>query len=358
MYNGVIDLRSDTVTRPSQGMRRAIAEAEVGDDVFGEDPTVNRLQEVVAGMLEVEAALLVVSGTMGNQVAVKAHTQAGDEIIVGHNAHILTYESGALGGISGVQVRTVETQSGVLVPEAIEGAVRMRGNDHYPPTTLICLENTHNLAGGRIYPLEEIEGARRIADAHGLSMHLDGARLFNACVATGIRPATYARYFDSVAFCLSKGLGAPVGSVLAGSEMFIERAQRFRKMFGGSMRQAGILAAAGLYALEHHIDRLQEDHSNAKRLAEGLASIEGTEIDPDDVETNMVFLDTDERVLSKEVLVEKLRERNILVLPIREPAILVSGKPFDRIRMVTHLDVSREDIDRVIEAVREVALDS
>jgi len=268
----MIDLRSDTVTKPSPAMREAMAQAEVGDDVFGEDPTVNRLQEVAARLLGKEAALFVPSGTMGNQLCVRLHTRPGDEIIVEAGAHVVRYESGAAAGLSGVQTHWLPGTRGILEADQIEAAIRPP-DYHNPPTTLICLENTHNRGGGTIYPLETTKAIRKVAEARGIAMHLDGARLFNAVVVTGVPAAEYARHFETVTFCLSKGLGAPVGSLICADRERVVKLRRLRKMFGGGMRQAGILAAAGLYALEHNIARLAEDHAHAKRLAEALAGI-------------------------------------------------------------------------------------
>ena len=329
-------------------MRQAMADAEVGDDVFGEDPTVTRLQEKAAELFGVDAGLYVTSGTMGNQVAAKSLTQSGDEIILEATAHMFMYESAGLAAISGVQTRTLRGERGILSPEAIRETIRPRGDSHYPPTTLICLENTHNLGGGKVYPIDLIRATREISDEYGLRMHLDGARIFNACAATGISPSTYAQYFDSISFCLSKGLGAPVGAVVLGSSEFIERAHRFRKMLGGGMRQAGIIAAGGLYALEHNVERLAEDLNNARRLADGLAEIEGIRIDPEEVETNILFFGVDERIMSQRTFGERLRDRGILV----------ESEHFDRVRTVIHLDVTREDIETAVEAVREVMVEA
>ena len=342
--NGTIDLRSDTVTRPGPEMRRAMAEAEVGDDVFGEDPTVARLQERAAELFGMDAGLYVTSGTMGNQVAAKSLTQAGDEIILEASAHMFMYESAGLAAISGVQTRTLQGDRGILSPEAIRETIRPPGDSHYPPTTLICLENTHNLGGGKIYPLDLIQAIRAVADEYGVHMHLDGARVLNACAATGISPATYAQHFDSISCCLSKGLGAPVGSIVVGSCDFIERAHRFRKMLGGGMRQAGIIAAGGLYALEHNVARLKEDGDNARRLAEGLAEIEGIRINPEEVETNIIFFGVDEEVIPQKAFGERLRDRGLLV----------ESEHFDRVRVVTHLDVMRDDMEAALEIVGNV----
>lgn len=339
----IVDLRSDTFTKPSPGMREAIAGAEVGDDVFGEDPTVNLLQERVASMLGKEAGLFVASGTMGNQVAVNAHTQPGDEVILEATAHIFMYEAGAPGLLSGVQLKTVPGALGVLSAEQVEDAIRPE-NYHFPPTRLICLENTHNTAGGTIFPLDEIKRIREVADARGLSMHLDGARLWNASVASGIPLDEWAQAFDSVSVCFSKGLGAPVGSLLAGSEAFIRRAHRYRKVYGGGMRQAGIIAAGALYAVEHNIERLEEDHRDARRLAESVASLPGVSIDMDSVQTNIVYMEVEGAKYTAQQIVEKLRNGGILMLAL--------GK--SRIRAVTHMDIPEGGIDRAIHGFKQL----
>lgn len=339
----IIDLRSDTVTRPSPEMRRVMAAAEVGDDVYGEDPTVNLLQERVAGILGKEAALFVPSGTMGNQLSIKVHTQPGDELIADRNAHVFQYETGGAAFLSSVQVHTVEGERGILTPELVRGAIRP---DIYymPRTRLVCLENTHNRAGGSIYPLEVIDAVRTVAREHRMRMHLDGARLWNACVATGNAPATYAGYFDSVSVCLSKGLGAPVGSVISGSRDFIREARHYRKIFGGGMRQAGILAAAGLYALDHNISRLSEDHEKAKILAVALAEARGCSLDPAQVQTNIIIADIAGTGVGAATVVEKLKEKGVLV----------GEAGATRIRLVTHLDVSIEQIRAATEVIAGV----
>ncbi|MGH7252630.1 MAG: threonine aldolase family protein, partial [Nitrospiraceae bacterium] len=268
----MIDLRSDTVTKPSPAMREAMARAPVGDDVYGEDPTVNRLQEMAAVLLGKAAALFVPSGIMANQLSIRVQTQPGDEVIVESRSHIVRYEHGAAAALAGVQLHWVSGDRGILKPEQVEAAIRPK--DPYTiPTTLICLENTHNSGGGSIYPLSKIEQIRAVALARGIPMHLDGARLFNAVVATGVSAAEYARHFETVSFCLSKGLGAPVGSVIVSDRPTVDKLRRFRRMYGGGMRQAGILAAAGIYALDHNISRLKEDHDHARVLANVLRKI-------------------------------------------------------------------------------------
>src|SRR5438876_1298331 len=259
MPETIIDLRSDTVTRPTPAMRSAIQAADVGDDVFGEDPTVNHLQEKVAALLGKEAALFVPSGTMSNQICVKAHTQPGDEMLCEASCHIYVNEAGAPAALSGVTCRTIESDYGILDVSQLEDKIRP-DNDHQVRTRLVALENTHNRGGGRVYPIEKIQAIRSWAQSHGLIMHLDGARLWNAVVASGIPAAEWARHFDSVAVCFSKGLGAPIGSALVGTREFVAKGRHIRKLFGGGMRQAGVAAAGALYALEHHIERLAEDH--------------------------------------------------------------------------------------------------
>lgn len=278
-----IDLRSDTVTKPTPAMRKAMAQAEVGDDVYGEDPTVNKLQETAAALLGKKAALFVPSGTMANQLAIRAQTQPGQEVIVESKAHVVRYEQGAAGALAGVQLHWIPGERGIITAEQIEAAIRPR-DPHTIQTGLICLENTHNSGGGTIYPLSTIERIRAVATAHRIPMHLDGARLFNAVTATTLPAASYAQHFETVSVCLSKGLGAPAGSLLLSNDpALMERARRFRRMYGGSMRQAGILAAAGLYALEHHVARLKEDHDHAKRLARRLQHIATVVINPQHV---------------------------------------------------------------------------
>jgi threonine aldolase len=333
----IVDLRSDTVTKPTPEMRRAMAEAEVGDDVFGEDPTVARLEALAAERLGKEAGLFVTSGTQGNQVSLMAHTKRGDEIILDENSHIYNYEVAALAVLSAVQARTLRGRSGILDPNEVREAIRPP-NIHYPQDTLICLESTHNRGGGSVYPLKTLQEIRGIATQHGLAVHLDGARLFNACVASGTPVKDVAAQADSVTFCLSKGLGAPVGSVVTGSKAFIGRARRARKMLGGGMRQAGIIAAAGLVALETMVDRLRDDHANARALAEGLATLPGIQIDLGAVQTNIVIFD----VLRPDV------DAAGLILKLAEQGIKALNMGPTRIRMVTHKDVDRAGILRTL----------
>ena len=339
----LVDLRSDTVTRPSPGMRKAMAEAEVGDDVFHEDPSVNRLEEMVAEQYGKQAALFVASGTMANQLAIRAQTHHGDEIIMERTSHPFNSESGALAALAGVQVNLIDGKRGIMEVDQIRPAVRTP-NVHHAPTALICLENTHNRGGGSIWPLDKLRAVWEFARSVGTPMHLDGARLMNACVASGLTPKDYAGYFDSCTLCLSKGLGAPVGSLVIGTRDFIARAHRFRKQFGGGMRQAGILAAAGIYALEHNVERLPEDHLNAKRLARGIAEIDGLDIDVNAVETNIIYFHVRQPGLTVPMLLERLKAEGVLMLGTGPTAI----------RAVTHLDVTKEGIDRTLEVLHKV----
>ncbi|HUU12041.1 MAG TPA: low-specificity L-threonine aldolase [Phycisphaerae bacterium] len=333
----MIDLRSDTVTRPTPEMRRAMADAEVGDDVLGDDPTVAALERRTAEVLGKEAAVYMPSGTMTNQVAIRVWTEPGDEIILEADAHSYFFESGGPAALSGVMCRLIAGQRGLFTADQVRAALRP-ANEHFPRTRLVCVENTHNRGGGTVWPVRQIADVAAVARQAGLKMHLDGARLWNAAVASGTSEAEYAGHFDSVSVCFSKGLGAPVGSALAGSAEFVARARRFRKMFGGGMRQAGIVAAGALYALEHHRERLAEDHANARRLAEGLAAMPGIQLDPATVETNIVVFAVTAMPASR--LVERLQERGVLALPLDAASV----------RAVTHLGVSSDDVDAAIEA--------
>ena len=343
MAEPVIDLRSDTVTKPSPEMRRAMAEAEVGDDVFMEDPTVNRLQERAAQVFVREAALYVPSGSMGNLTCILAHTRSGQEVICEEAGHMYNYEMGAMAAIAGVLPRVIAGEDGILSWEKVSGAIRPKIY-YRPQTALIALENTHNMAGGTVYPTNV---ANEICDkAHdaGILVHLDGARVFNAAVSLGEEVAEITRKFDSVQFCLSKGLGAPVGSMIVGSRTFIERCRSIRKMLGGGMRQAGVLAAAGLIALEEGPKRLHIDHDNAKFLATELANIPGITLDPAKVRTNIIIFDLKKSGWSSADFLQALAKRGVLAIP-------VDGT---RVRMVTHLDVNRTDVEQAARAVREV----
>jgi threonine aldolase len=336
-----IDLRSDTITRPSEAMRRAMAEAPVGDDVYREDPTVERLQELVAGMLGKEAALFVPSGTMGNQLCLRTLTNMGDEVIVHEDAHVLHYEGGSAAALSALQLRPVPGLNGVLSPEAVTAAIRPAG-EHFANTAAVELENTHNRCGGTIWPLEAMQAVTAVARAHGLKVHLDGARIWNAHKATGVALEDYAATADSVSVCFSKGLGAPVGSALAGSREFVEKARDNRKRFGGAMRQAGIIAAGAIYALENNIERLVEDHENAATLASYLREVPGLEIHHP-VETNIVIADVC-RLGGAERAVEALKEQGVLC-GVAAPT---------RVRFVTHLDVGAEAVKSAGEIAAKV----
>jgi threonine aldolase len=345
MSKEIVDLRSDTVTLPTPAMRQAMFEAELGDDVYGEDPTVNRLEAMAAERLGKEAAMFVPSGAMANLACLLAHCARGDEAIMGHMAHTFLFEAGSSAAVGGIHPRTVPNQpDGTLALEDIEAAIRDPHNDHYPRSRLICLENTHNRCGGAVLAPEYMARVRALADRHGLSIHLDGARLFNAAVALGVEPAVLSRDAESVSFCLSKGLSAPVGSLVCGSEEFVRLARRQRKMLGGGMRQAGVLAAAGVVALETMVDRLAEDHANARHLAEGLARLPGIVLDPARVQTNIVIFALAADALPVPEFVAGLAARGVKVGAI-------GGRRF---RAVTHYGVKAKDIDRAMAAVRAV----
>ncbi|HEY8080349.1 MAG TPA: GntG family PLP-dependent aldolase [Labilithrix sp.] len=333
-----IDLRSDTVTRPTPEMREAIARAEVGDDVFGDDPTVHALEEEVATIVGKEAALFVTSGSMGNQLAVAVLTQPGDEIVCGEGAHLVFYEAGAGAAVNGVQF-AVAGSGGLFTADEMEQCIHPPAY-WSPRTSMVAIENTHNRAGGRLFPQKDAIAIAERAHARGLAAHFDGARIWNASVATGLSPKELAAPFDTVSVCFSKGLGAPVGSALCGTRAHVERARRFRKMWGGGMRQAGVLCAAALYALNHHRARLADDHANAKRFAEAMAKVPGAKVDLAGVETNIVNVDIDapgEKVAAK----------------AKELGLLVNASGPKRIRVVTHLDISTEQVLRGAEILAE-----
>ncbi|MBN1351544.1 low-specificity L-threonine aldolase [candidate division KSB1 bacterium] len=341
--NNYIDLRSDTVTKPTDQMRLAIANADVGDDVFGDDPTVNLLQERVASMFGKDAALFVPSGTMANAVSILAHTRRGDEVIVEKESHTFNYEAAGPAVIGGVQLHPITGEKGILTASQIACAIRPPGDIHLPPTRLICLENTHNRGGGKIYPIEDIRAICETAKANQIKMHLDGARIFNSCVATGLKPRDYGRLFDSIMFCFSKGLGAPIGSIITGSSEFIGHAVRYRKLLGGGMRQVGILAAAALYALDHHIERLEIDHKHAKLLAGALAQINRFSIKPEDVETNIIIFDVTNSGRNAVQIVDILGAKGVLMVPFGEYLV----------RAVTHLNIDSEQIDAAIRTIQQ-----
>jgi threonine aldolase len=340
----MIDLRSDTVTKPSDKMRAAMAAAEVGDDVFGDDPTVNRLQERAAEVFEKEAALWVPTGCMGNEIAVKVHTRPGDEIVIEERGHVLNYELGASAVLSGVTIRPIKSAdgSGHLTWNEIKPALKINPPYYQAWTGLICLENTHNFAGGSVMTAAACAEVCREAHAVGLPVHMDGARIFNASVALNQSVAELTRDCDSVMFTLSKGLGAPAGSMLLGSREFIDEARIWRKRFGGGMRQVGILAAAGLIALEDGPKRLHEDHANARRLAEGVAEIPGVQINLDSVVTNIVIFDVSGTGKTTAEISQALRQDGIIALGISET----------QMRMVTHLDISKNDIETTLQSIR------
>ncbi len=341
----MIDLRSDTVTKPTAQMRKAMAEAEVGDDVYGEDPTVNLLQERAAEIFGKEAALFCPTGSMGNQIAVKLHTKPGDEIIIEERGHILNWELGMPAIVAGVTIRAVRAanENGMLTWAEIEAAIHKNQPYYSAPTGLICLENTHNFGGGSVMSAAETGAICDNAHALDLPVHLDGARIFNASTALNESVADLTKAFDSVQFCLSKGLGAPVGSMLLGAKDFIEEARVWRKRIGGGMRQAGIIAAAGLIALEESPKRLHVDHENAKRLAEGAANLRGISIDAERVQTNIVIFDVSETGKTSADICAALKKQNILASPFGAA-----------IRMVTHYDVSRENIETTLKSLQKM----
>lgn len=337
----VVDLRSDTVTRPTAPMRHAMAHAEVGDDVYGEDPTVRQLEERVAGLLGTEAALFVPSGTMANQLALKAHTRPGDEVIIGKDAHCWRHESGALAALAGAQTQAMADHR--FTAAEVRAAFKSTDDPYVAPTRVVAVENTHNMAGGIVWSTAQLAEVTDAAHALGMATHLDGARIWNAAVATGSTERELAAGFDTISVCLSKGLGAPVGSVVAGTREVIKRCHRLRKMHGGGMRQAGILAAAGLYALDHHRARLADDHANARALATALGDAHNLRVDLDRVHTNIVMID----------LVKGTADAVIAVA--REHGIRLGSAGPHRIRAVTHLDVDRDGVMRAAKVIAEIA---
>lgn len=343
MTKTTIDLRSDTVTKPTPEMRAAMAAAEVGDDVIDIDPTVQQLQDRIAHVLGKQAAIYMPSGTMTNQIAVRVHCQPGDEFICETDCHIYNYEQAAYAQLSGVATRTVQGDGGVLRVDQLRDLIRP-DNEHMVRTRLVCLENTHNRGAGRIQPYDEVVAICEWAAEHGLRRHLDGARLFNAVVGSGISADQWASHFDTVSVCFSKGLGAPVGSALAGPADLIQAARRHRKAFGGGMRQAGIIAAGALYAINHNVDRLQEDHANAQILADAIRRIDGLRLVPEQVDTNIVIFDVDAGIGAAAELASALGDRGVQVLTFGPT----------RIRAVTHLDVNQDDVRRAGEILAEV----
>lgn len=339
-----IDLRSDTVTLPTPAMREAMYRAEVGDDVFGEDPTVNRLEAMAAERMGVEAGLYVTSGTMGNLAALLAHCQRGDEVILGDVSHTYLYEAGGSAALGGIHPRPIPNQpNGMLDPADVAAAVRP-DDEHFPRSRLVCLENTHNRCGGAVLSPGQIKAVADVAREHNMKVHMDGARIFNAAVALGLPASELTRDVDSVTFCLSKGLSAPVGSVLCGSQEFVSEARRARKILGGGMRQAGIIAAAGIVALEQMVDRMADDHANARRLAEGLAEIPGIVINPETVQTNIVYFDLGTEAITVQDLLAGLEREGVRILD--------TGP--SRFRAVTHYGIEREDIETALAAFQRV----
>jgi threonine aldolase len=341
----VLDFRSDTLTRPTRAMRHAMADAVVGDDVYGEDPTVRALETRTAAVLGKEAAIFVPSGTMGNQLAIRCQTEPGDEVLLHEASHIARYERGAYALLSGVTLSPLAGAGGLVTPAAVEGAARparLAAYGLYPPSRLLALENTHNAGGGTVWPMPRLEAVAAAGRAAGLALHLDGARLWNAAVALGLTPAAIAAPFDTVSVCFSKGLGAPVGSALAGSAELIQKARRFRGLFGGAMRQAGIIAAAALFALDHHRDRLAEDHRAARALADGLAGRAAFRVAAERVETNIVMADVEG--LETNALVEAAAAQGLRFLAIG-PA---------RLRFVTHLDLPPDAVERALDILDRV----
>ena len=344
MTNTIIDLRSDTVTQPTEAMRKAMAAAPVGDDVYGEDPTVNRLEAMTADLLEKEAAVFVSSGTMGNLASLLSHCGRGDEMLLGDQAHIFLAEQGGSAGLGGVHPRPLPTApDGTLDLQKVASSIRA-DDEHYPRTRLLAIENTHNRSGGRCLPVEYMDAAGKLAHSHDMKLHVDGARLWNAAVALNVSPARLLKEADSASLCLSKGLGAPVGSVIVGDSEFIKRARRMRKILGGGTRQAGIIAAAGIVAITEMIERLADDHANALRLAQGLAQLDGIGIDPELIETDIVIFELRRDDITPAQLSAGLRELGVLLSPIDS----------SHLRAVTNLNVTSADIERTLDAFSQV----
>lgn len=337
-----IDLRSDTVTMPTEEMRQAIANAQVGDDVYGDDPTINKLEQLAAEKLGKEAAIFVPSGTFGNQLALLTHCRRGQEIILGKNNHIVVHEVGASAVIAGVQLRTLETNNGTMDPKNVEKAIRV-DDIHEPETGLICVEEAHGC--GAVVSLENLKEIKQIAEKHSIPVHMDGARIFNAAVALGVTAKEVAACCDTVMFCLSKGLAAPAGSMVAGSKAFIDKARKNRKLMGGGMRQVGLLAAAGIIALDKMTERLHEDHENARYMAKRLSEIAGVEVIKDRLDIDMVFFTMSEEVIPEKVLIDKFLEKNIKI----------NGAEDGEYRFVAHIGVTKEDIDYVISIMKDLA---
>ncbi|HEX9863014.1 MAG TPA: GntG family PLP-dependent aldolase [Candidatus Bathyarchaeia archaeon] len=341
---GFVDLRSDTVTLPTEEMLEAMRHAELGDDVFREDPTVNRLEEMAAERMGKEAALLVTSGTQANLVSLMSNTRRGELVILEAESHMYWYEVGGLSAIAGLLPWLVRSSFGALDPRAVEAAIRPR-NIHFPEPSLVCVENTHNRHGGTVITPKQLQAVGEVAEAHGLRFYMDGARVFNAAVALKVDVKELARHVDSLMFCLSKGLSCPVGSVVVGTRDFVDRARRVRKVLGGGMRQAGVIAAAGIVALEKMVDRLGEDHVNARRLAEGIAKLKGIAVDIERVQTNMVIFDIIGLGVADDVFLSKLREKGVCALTIAP----------NRVRLVTHRGIEKEHVAKAVAAIADVA---
>jgi threonine aldolase len=339
-----VDLRSDTVTLPTDEMLDAIHHAELGDDVFGEDPTVNRLEKLAAERMGKEAALLVTSGTQANLISLMANAKRGELVILEAESHIYWYEVGGISTVAGLLPWPVKSCWGALNPKDVEAAIRPP-NIHFPKPSLVCLENTHNRHGGTVITPDQIKAVKEVAEAHGLQLYLDGARIFNAAVALRVNVKKFTEYVDNLMFCLSKSLCCPVGSIVVGSTEFIEKARKLRKVLGGGMRQAGVIAAPGIVALEKMIDRLEEDHINARRLAEGIARIEGIKIDLGTIKTNMIYFDICELGLSDDVFLLKLREKGVLALTIAK----------NKVRMVTHKGIEKDQVEKTVAAIESIA---
>ena len=342
----MVDLRSDTVTKPTDEMRQLIATAKVGDDVLGDDPTIIALQNMISELLDKEAALFVPSGTMSNAIAIRTHTKPGDEIITESTSHIYIYEGGGYAALSGCSVALVPGKLGIMTPEDVEKAIRKSDGSlgHFPNGSLVCVENTSNRGGGTCYSQENLDAIAKVAHENDCAVHMDGARLFNAAIATGTNPARIVRDYDSISICLSKGLGAPVGSLLVGSSEFIAQAHRWRKMFGGGMRQAGVIAAAGIYALEHNISRLDEDHKRANKLAIAINEMDMFSVNIEGVQTNMVYIEINGDLNANQV-VEKLAEHDVHVLALGD----------NLLRAVTHIHITDEDINKSINAFKTIS---
>ena len=342
----MVDLRSDTVTKPTDEMRQLIATAKVGEDVLGDDPTIIALQNMISELLDKEAALFVPSGTMSNAIAIRTHTKPGDEIITESTSHIYIYEGGGYAALSGCSVALVPGKLGIMTPEDVEKAIRKSDGSlgHFPNGSLVCVENTSNRGGGTCYSQENLDAIAKVAHENDCAVHMDGARLFNAAIATGTNPARIVRDYDSISICLSKGLGSPVGSLLVGSSEFIALAHRWRKMFGGGMRQAGVIAAAGIYALENNISRLDDDHKRANKLASAINEMEMFSVNIEGVQTNMVYIEINGDLNANQV-VEKLAEHDVHVLALGD----------NLLRAVTHIHITDEDINKSINAFKTIS---